>query len=47
MKGRNLRTVESVEHGCREQTDFENVTNFVDIEIAVQYRNAVCNFIYL
>ena len=32
---------------CREQTDFENVTNFVDIEFAVQYRNAVSNFIYL
>ena len=29
---------------CREQTDFENVRNFVDMETAVQYKNAIYNF---
>ena len=29
---------------CREQTDFEIVRNFVDMETAVQYKNAIYNF---
>ena len=29
---------------CRGQSDFENVRTFVDIEITVQYRNAISDF---
>ena len=30
-----------------EQTDFENIKTFVDIAIAVQYRNAVSNINFI
>ena len=32
---------------CTEQTDFENIKTFVDIAIAVQYRNAVSNINFI